>query len=854
MKRRTTDPEGFGRKILARLLPAGERESLLGDLEEIEAEIAARRGPGKALMWRRTHLARLALTSLTDSVVWRSMMIKNYWKMTWRNLKKHPGYTAINITGLAAGLACCLVILIWCRNELGFDRFHTASDRLYRVFTKWEEGEYGAFLPAPLSGYLKESYPEIEAASIISVSSNLKVSVRPDKGFLVTDGLVEPDFFEMFTFPLLKGDPRTVFADRNSVVITEGLAGRLFGRDDPIGKRLHLEDGWMDMTVTGVLRRIPADSSFQFDVLIPYAVAPPLMKDWDVNSTQVFVRLRENASPEDISRKIAGIMIARNPAHKNTLGLQPLKDVHLHNLEGGGRIVDVYVFSAMALLILLIAAVNFMNLSTARSEKRSAEIGIKKVLGSSRGQLVQQFLSESILLTFLSLAIAAVSTKALLPSINALLGQALEMRFSWSLAGTMAAIALVVGLVSGSYPAFLLSGVQPLAAFKGHRRTPGRRRTQTRGAALRKALVVVQLAMSIFFIVALTVVNRQMGFVRAKGLGYEKANVVVLSLTGDLARRSQALKAALLRSPDILGASVSARALDEGNSSSSADWPGKRPNDHVVLGFNRVDSDYLKTLKLEMADGRFFSPAFPGDATDSVVINETAAKAMGMAQPIGQRISIRMGEKIERTVVGVVRDFHTDSLHVPVEPFALYHAETGPNLLVRIDPGDISGALKTIERAVKAIVPNDPFRFRFLDEGLDRLYLSELTVNKLVVAAAVLALLITCLGLFGLISYMTERRTKEIAMRKVLGASTAGIAGLFLREIILGVCLAAGLAAPLSLWAAERWLRDFSFRISVSPWMILAPGALVLAIAVLTVLYQTLRAAASNPIDAIRFE
>jgi putative ABC transport system permease protein len=850
---------GLGRKILAFFLPAGERESLLGDLDEIEIEIAARRGPMKARMWRRLQILRLTMSSILDSVVWRNTMMKNYWKMTWRNLKKHPGYTAINIAGLAAGLACCLVILIWCRSELSFDRFHADSDRLYLVFTKWNEGEYGNYLPGPLAAHLKQSFPEIAEASVFSESSNLKVSYGPDKGVFAVSALVEPSFLKMFTFPLLQGDPRTALADPASVVITEGLAERLFGRDDPIGKSLRLDDGRTDMTVTGVLRRIPVHSTLQFDLLIPFMAAPPLMKNWRVNSTPVFVRLRDDASPEDVGRKIAGVITAQNADQKNTLGLQPLKDIRLHNLEGGGRIVNIYIFGAMALVILLIAAVNFMNLATARSEKRAAEIGIKKVLGSSRGQLIQQFLSESVLLTFLSLAIAAVLTKLLLPYIGALLGRPMEMTFSWSLIGAMAVIALFVGLLSGSYPAFLLSGIQPLAAFKGHRRAAGRktrghRRAQTRGAALRKTLVVVQLALSIFFIVALSVINRQMSFVRAKSLGFDKDNVIVLNLTGDLAQNSRVLKNELLRNPDILAASVSARVLDETNSSSSADWPGKRPDDHVVLGFNRVDGDFLKTLKLEMSAGRFFSPSFPGDAANSVVINETAAKAMGMAQPLGQRITIRMGEKIERTVIGVIKDFHTQSLHLPVEPFALYPTETGPNLNIRINSGNVPKTLRAVEQAVKTIVPNDPFRYRFLDEGLNGLYLSEQTTSKLVVAAAGLAILITCLGLFGLVSYMTEQRTKEIAIRKVMGASAAGIAGLFLKEIVLGVALAAILAAPLSLWAAQKWLQGFSFRISFSPWMILTAGFAVLSIAVLTVLYQTLRAAATNPIEAIHHE
>ena len=613
------------------------------------------------------------------------------------------------------------------------------------------------------------------------------------------------------------------------------------------------------MTVTGVLRRIPINSTLQFDLLIPYAVAPSGMKSWDMNTTQVFVRLRDDASPEDVGRKIAGVINARNPEHKNTLGLQPLADIRLRELEGGGRIIYVYVFSAMALVILLIAAVNFMNLSTARSEKRAKEIGIKKVLGASRGQLVQQFLSESILLAFLSLVIAAALAKALLPSVSALLDQPMEMRLSWSLIGAMAAIALFVGLLSGTYPAFLLSAVQPLAAFKGQWRAPGRGtlghgRAQTRGAALRKTLVVVQLALSIFFIVAVVVINRQMGFIRSKSLGFDKDNVVVLNLQGDLARNGHILKNEILRNPDVLSASLARADLDRWSISSSPEWPGKQPGEHTVLGLNWVDGDYLKALKLKMSEGRFFSPSFPSDSADAVVINEAAAKAMGMAQPIGQRISVRMGEKIERSVIGVVKDFHTESLHVPVHPFALFYAETGLKMYIRINSGNVPKTLRTIEHAVKTIVPNDPFLYRFLDETLDRLYFSEQTMGKLIIAAAVLAVLISCLGLFGLVSYMAERRTKEIGIRKVLGASAAGIVGLFLKEIVLGVALAAALATPWSFWAAEKWLRSFSFRIHVSPWMVLASGFLVLMIAVLAVLYQTIKAAAADPVETIRYE
>ncbi|MBN1939985.1 MAG: ABC transporter permease [Candidatus Aminicenantes bacterium] len=827
----------------------------MGDIDEISREIEAAEGPAAARRWKRGQAARLIFSSLADSLAWRFMMFQLHWKTTWRNLKKHPGYTAINIGGMAVGLACCLVILMWIRTERSYDRFHSDADRLHLVYTQWDEGEYGTYLPGPLSAHLEREYPEIAGASVFSTARNVKIAAGPEKGLLATIGLVEPSFLEMFTFPLLKGDPRSALRDPASVVITEALAERLFGRDDPVGKTIQMNDGKTDKIVTGLIRRIPDASSLQFDLLASSAAGRPFLKDWRVNSTPIFVRLRDGASAEDVGGKIAGILKARDPEHSGTLGLQPLLRLRLFELGGGGRIVQVRTFAAMALLILLIAAINFMNLSTARSERRAREVGIKKVLGSRRGAIVEQFLSESVLLAICSMVVAVLLVGALLPRLAVILGQPMSLKLSWPLAGSVGLLALFVGLLSGGYPAFLLSGISPQAAFKGHRRMFFRGgRGRTRGSALRKTLVVVQLTLSVFFIFAVIVVHRQMGFVASKTLGFDKDNVLVLSLRGQLADHGALLKREILGNPAVESAALVDNDLDGWYSSSTADWTGKNPGDDVVLGLNWVDADFLKVLKLEMAAGRFFSSEFPGDPAEAVVINEAAVRAMGMDQPLGRKITVRMGETLERTVVGVVKDFHTESLHAPVGPYMLFCSDAAPNLYVRIKPGDLPRTLQGLERTVKTIVPNDPFRYSFLNQSLDRLYASERSMSRLVLAGAALAILISCLGLYGLVSYLAEQRTKEIAVRKVLGASGRGIAGLFLRELGLGAVLATFLAAPVSFWAAGRWLGGFAFRVSLPIWLILPSGALVLAIAVAAVLSQTLRAAAAHPAQAIRNE
>ena len=819
-----------------------------GDIEEYYRDIADQHGIRRArrACWKQVLAAfpGYAINVLN----WSKSMLKSYFRITLRNLWKYKGSSFINIAGLALGIACCLIIMFWVRQEMSFDRFHANSDRLYRVVFSVEKENYrGWVLMAPLAGYLQQTYPEIAEATVFASIRESKISFGPDKGTTADGSFVDPAFFKMFTLPFLKGAPEAAFSNPSSIVITEELADKLFTGEDPVGKTLKMNDGKRDLTVSGVLRKIPRHSTLQFDYLLSYEIAPLWMKTWDIKSTPVFVRLREGADPADVSGKIAGVVSTRHPDWHNVLGLQPLTEIHLHELSGGGRILYVYVFSALAFVVLLIAAVNFMNLSTARAEKRAKEIGIKKVLGSSRTQLVGQFLTESMILSFIALVLAAVFVKFMLPSLNALLMDPLEVRLSGSFVAAILGITLFTGLVAGSYPAFLLSSFEPAAAFKG-------RGGRSRGASLRRVLVVGQLALSTIIIAAVLVLNSQMRFIRSRDLGFDKANVVILSLSGALDNNSAVLKEAILNNPDVVSASLASNSLEDWGSSSSPDWAGKRPDQLFDMGIAWVDEDYLRTLGLKMAEGRFFSRDFPSDAGQAWIINEAAVRAMGMANPLGQKISMPLGEKIEGTIVGVVKDYHTESLQTPVRPFVLICSRSASQMLIRIRPGTTAQALKTIESQVRAIVPNDPFVYRFLDQSLDRLYKADQVTGKLIIYAAGLALLISCLGLYGLVSFLAEQRTKEIGLRKVMGASTVRIVMFFMKDTLRSVVIAALISTPLAYGFAERWLRRYAFRISVEPWVFLVAGVVVAAIALLTVSYQSLKAALARPADSLRFE
>ncbi|UCC41825.1 MAG: ABC transporter permease [Candidatus Aminicenantes bacterium] len=802
-------------------------------------------------------------------------MFRNYLKITFRNIKSYKGFSLINISGLAIGMACTILILLWVQYELSFDRFHENADQLYQAVYKFEDQEvYGRYLPGPLAALLKDEYPDIIDTTTYKPWEK-KISFGL-KSFFGTGSYVDPSFFEMFTFPFAKGDPKTAFAEPFSIVITEDLANKFFGNENPLGKTLtyYVYSQGIDLNVTGIIKNIPQNSHIQFDFLIPFEIGYQWMKTWRNNAVHTYVQLHEGSNWQDVSKKISNVLNRHIPNSKvkANLYLYPLKKIHLFALEGGGLITYVYIFSVMALVILLIACINFMNLSTARSEKRFKEIGIKKVVGSSRTQLIKQFLSEAIFLSLLALFLATVIVKLLLPSVNATLGVELDLNYSLVFILSLFSMALLTGIASGSYPAFFLSSFQPAAILKGQlssmiilkKKGSQKSTVRQRGSFLRKVLVVAQFSLSIFFIICVMGVHKQLNYIRNRDLGFDKGHVVVLQATGELKKGSQTIKNELLKNPDIQNVTFSAFSLTDWESSVSGldlDWTGKMSDRDFLIGNNYVDYDYLKTFNMKMAEGRFFSKEFAADASDACVVNEAAVKAMGMKEPIGKKIVWSSGSQYEnrRTIVGVIKDYNTQSLHQEVRPFALMPIENMQQnmsnyMCIKLRSDNIPRSLKLIESKIKEFVPDDPLIYHFLDEKINSLYQTEQLTGKLTRYITFLAIFISCLGLFGLASFSVERRTKEIGVRKVLGASVSKIMLLLTKDFSKWVFLANIIAWPTAWFAMNRWLQNFAYRTDIGIWIFIFSASLAFIIALLVVSYQSIRAALANPVDSLRYE
>ena len=778
-------------------------------------------------------------------------MIRYLIRTAVRNLKKNKAYSLISISGLAVGLAVSILTLIWVRHEASYDRFHAHIDRLYRAVYTNNKGE-GASLnvPGALAGFLKDAYPEVEDATICG-RHNLSLSRGPE-GFSAEGYFVHPSFFRMFSFPFAQGDPAIAFSQPLSIVLSKRMAEKLYGGGDPLGQVLKVDQA-AELTVTGVVKGIPLNSTLQFDFLLPYQIAPQSMKKFDVWSPYVYVLLREGSSVEALNGKISRVHADHNPGERDVVvRLSPFSRAHLHDQSGGGLISSIYLFSAIALFILLLACINFMNLSTARSETRQREIGVKKAFGSSRLDLIKQFLGESVVLAFLALVEAGLLAAMLLPVLNRILDDRLGLHDAGGFVLLVAGITLLSGLAAGSYPAFFLSSLPPTRILRGSF-SPGRR---GRSSSLRRALVVIQFSISIVFIIGSAGVYRQMEFVRSRNLGFQKENVVMLGLKGPLRRNNQALKQEVLRNPQVESATTAINPLIGWWSSSSADWEGRTSSRKANLGYNWVDFDFLRTLGLELAEGRFFSPEITSDIRDAFVINEAAVRAMGLADPVGKELIRSPGSPYEDRgrIIGVIKDFHFESLREEIRPLCLIPSMNGGQMSIRLRPGRQAQALEDIEKTVRAASPGHPLDFRFLDEDIDRLYRRDRLTGRLLLMLTVVAIVISILGLVGLAAFSAGRRTKEIGIRKVIGASAAQIAVELSREFILLVCAANVIAWPVAWVIVEKWMRNFAYHTEPRLWMFLAAGGMAVLTACLAVARSAMRAATRNPAGSLRYE
>ena len=787
-------------------------------------------------------------------------MFKNYFKVALRNIIKHKGYSLINIAGLAIGLACCLFIWIWVQDELSYDKFHENDPYLYRV----EENQYYSgrvyhvtVTPYPLAPALKDDFPEIaEATRYVGVGGQL---LRyGEKAFFESRiRAVDPSFFRMFTFPFVKGNSDTALDDFFSIVISEEIAEKYFGEEDPIGKIMQANNQ-TDFTVTGVMKNVPSNSYLQFDIVIPYALLKKLGAVNDSmgsNSIATFVQLRESASLQDVNEKIRGFIKKHVPDSVTELELALYSRIHLHQYFGyekeGMQVKYVYIFSVIAMFVLLIACINFMNLSTARSANRAKEVGVRKVVGALKGHIVRQFYGESVIYAFIALVFAFALVMLLMSSFNNLSGKeiSLDVLGNWKILIGFIGITLFTGLVAGSYPALFLSAFQPVRVIKGSLRSG------VGSTVFRRVLVVIQFALSIFLIIGTVVVYKQLQYMKNRDVGYDKEHLVYIPMRGRTATHYSALKTALERDPRILGVSGSNhRPSLIGSNSGGADWEGKDPDQVLLIGMSSVDFDYTETVGIEMVEGRSFSEEYATDLTEAFIVNEEVAKLMGKKSVAGERFSFagRDGH-----IIGVMKNFHYYSLRNKIEPLAIYMRPASEGFyytLIKIPPENISDSLDFVRKTWQSVVPDFPFDYSFLVEDFEYYYRSEERMMDLLKYFSILAVFIACLGLFGLASFTAEQRTKEIGIRKVLGASPPQITLMLCKEFFFLVLLANIISWPVAYFIMRNWLQDFAYRTGLGVFTFVMTMVLALVIALLTVSFQAVKAAVANPVNALKYE
>jgi putative ABC transport system permease protein len=832
----------------------------LGDFNEIFIERKRSRGTVQAYLWCAAQIVRFLPSYIAYSISWRFFMLYNYMKTAFRNIKRHKGYAFINMLGLAIGMACSLLIFLWVQDELSYDRFHEKADLIHRVEFdhKYDTGLFHVGVTCiPLGPAVKEEVPEIlESARVIRLGSLL--FRRGEKRFYEESNVaVDPSYFEIFSFPFERGDAGTALKDTHSVVLSKPMAEKIFGESDPIGEVININNRW-DMTVTGVLREIPSNSTYNYACLVPFDLmkAAGIRTDnWQSNSILTFVLLGEQSSVSEAAAKVQATVEKHHPegAPDQTYMLQPLTRLHLHGHYGFDRSIGpvkyVYIFSVIAFVVLLIACINFMNLSTARSGKRSREVGLRKVVGAVKSQVIRQFYAESIVYTLCSLLLALGIVFLLLPAFNGLTGKEISL-FSGSILVVLTGlilIALFTGILAGSYPSLYLSAFQPAQVLKGDV-TAG-----PRGGLFRRILVVFQFALSIGLIIGTGVVIHQLSYIKGMSPGYDRENILYVSLRGNTAESLDVLKAEILKCPAVQSVSASGELPSAVYSNTDGvTWDGADPNTDISFSMLTAENDFVRTMGLKLLEGRDFSSEHPADRQTGIIINAKGRRVMGKESVAGSRLSV--GDT-DYTIVGVIEDFHFQSLREEVEPLFITMDSAGIfNMLIRINSGEVSTAVAHIERAWRGLMPAFPFEFGFLDESFQSFYTAEERLGRILRAFASLAVFIACLGLFGLASYMAEQRTKEVGIRKVLGASASQITLMLCREFVLLVLLSNAIAWPVMFLVMKVWLKGFAYRVGFNGLIFVAALATALIVALLSVGFQALRAARANPAASLKYE
>jgi len=842
--------------------------------EEIEEEVAFRQAlremgdyntaesEYRKVYWRKRQRRGELLHELQE----RCSMLRNYLTVAVRNVLRQKGYSFINICGLALGIAFCVLVLLYVRDELSYDRFFEKADRIFRVNATSQNPEgdfYRTVIPPPAAPALREAFPEVEVVTRLAARSRVVLRVgeqayQEDRFFLA-----DASFFEVFSFSFLQGDAQTALTEPGSLVLTESMARKYFGDANPLGQVITFENE-IELTVAAVIEDVPSNSHLTFD--FPATLETPglgragWLNNWGSSSTMTYVLVRPDALPEVLEAKLprfvdTNMASSLDDNETYTLSLQALSRIHLYphrpaeQVWGASNLRYVYLFSILSLLILLIAGINYINLATARALKRAREVGVRKVLGANRQQLVRQFLGESSLLVGAAIIMTVLLVGLSLPFFNTLTGKAISTTALADPALLMGLLGIwvLVSLIAGSYPAFYVAAFRPADVIRGKARGWGRSTLQ------RNSLVVVQFTAAILMIVGTLVVQQQLTFMRHKSLGYDAEQVLVVPLRDQAVLQSTAvLKQEWLTIPGVRAVTFSSGVPNAVGWHSTARWEGAAEEEALEVNHIMIDFGFMETFGFEVIAGRGFNRAFPGDSTAAYVLNEAAAEAIGWAEPVGKKFTI--GDR-EGLVIGVVKDFHYESLRQPIGPLVLHFGDQLYRMAsLKIQPGQVPGTLKAVAATLQRFATDRPFEYYFLDETFDELYRTEARFGQITTHLTVLALILACLGLLGLTASVVENRTKEIGVRKVLGASIPNLVVLLTSEFTRLVLIAFIIAAPLAYFAARRWLESFAYHISLGFGLFFLAGGLVILVAWLTISYQAIKAAFADPVKSLRYE
>jgi len=840
-----------------------EKFSSTGDLAEFYDFLSNKEGRTKANIWYLFQIFSSVFPYLIFSVFWRLIMFKTYLKIALRNIKKNKGFSVINIVGLALGMACFILIFLYVQNELSYDNFHESADRIYRVQRRmgsnYMRANASVITYGPLASALVSTYPEVINAVRIEHRDAYDLAIKYknthfyDRGFYV-----DKSFFDIFSYDFTRGDAKTALVDPFSIVITEELARKYFGDEEPFGKTLTIvEDRSYDAKITGIIKKVPGNSHLQFDFVLSMTSLNTIYEtesfgqDWRGYDFLTYLELRNDADYKDLEAKLPALIETFEKRQNDSYYLMPVKDIHLKShdnfeISENSDIQNIYILSLVAYIILIIACINYTNLSTAKALKRSKEVGVRKVVGASRKQLILQFLYESFILSAIALVLAVFIAAALLPAFNDFTNREILLNPLESVAVLPAMIALIVivGIFSGIYPALFMTSFQPVDVLSRKYSRSSRR------SGLRNTFVAFQFCISIMLITGTIIIGRQLKYIKSTDIGYDREHILAMQLRDEKISDNLAqLKKELLKNPAIPYVSSSSHIPNR------ITWGGvfqSKNDERVFIRNGTVDYDYVDLFDVKIIEGRNLSREFASDKNGAFLLNETAVKRLGWESPLGRECNHR-GKTGK--VVGIIKDFHFHSLHRTIEPLYLFlDPDMVRVMFVKIQPTHIQSSIKYIRETYESFNPEHPFNYFFLDDSFNDMYKSEQQFGKIVMSFSTIAIFIACLGLLGLISFSAEIRTKEIGIRKVLGASVPNLFNLITKEFLRLIGIAALVAWLVAYFSLKTWLQNFAYRINLGWDAFLLSGLIVVFVALFTVSYQSIKAATANPVDSLRYE